>query len=325
MLGRMPRIVLLFSVLAVVFAVSAATCGVARAGPDVLDGSPGWVRPVGPPSGPLGVVSGFDPPADPWGPGHRGVDLAAPAGAEVRAPGPGRITYAGLVAGRGVLVVDHGPLQSTYEPVTASVANGDVVRAGDPIGTLAAAGSHCAPATCLHWGARSNARYIDPLSLVAAAPGTVRLLPLGNGRSPAMRRTRRCSPRAPGSRGRSPSHASPRRSACARIRSPACTSCTTAPISARPAAPASTPRRRVASPTWATGELTGCRSRSITAGWAACPSPRRTAISPGLPSRRVTPLPPGARSGWSAPAARPRGVTCTSWCMPMDRWLIRCC
>src|SRR5690606_11579067 len=179
MLGRMPRIVLLFSVLAVVFAVSAATCGVARAGPDVLGGSPGWVRPVGPPNGPLDVVSGFDPPADPWGPGHRGVDLAAPAGAEVRAPGPGRITYAGLVAGRGVLVVDHGPLQSTYEPVTASVANGDVVRAGDPIGTLAAAGSHCAPATCLHWGARSNARYIDPLSLVAAAPGTVRLLPLG--------------------------------------------------------------------------------------------------------------------------------------------------
>src|SRR5690606_41272734 len=103
MLGRMPRIVLLFSVLAVVFAVSAATCGGARAGPDVLGGSPGWVRPVGPPNGPLDVVSGFDPPADPRGPGPRRVRLAAPAGAEVRGPGLRRRASAGPRRGRGVL------------------------------------------------------------------------------------------------------------------------------------------------------------------------------------------------------------------------------
>lgn len=96
------------------------------------------------------VVAGFDPPADPWGAGHRGVDLAGTAGAPVRAALPGRVAWAGVLAGRGVVVVDHGPTRTTYEPVDATVAVGDPVAAGERIGTLAAAGSHCHPRTCLH-------------------------------------------------------------------------------------------------------------------------------------------------------------------------------
>ncbi|SDU76490.1 peptidoglycan DD-metalloendopeptidase family protein [Jiangella alkaliphila] len=139
--------------------------------------SAGWVYPVGPPGGPVDVVHGFDPPDQPWLAGHRGVDLAVTAGAEVRAAGPGTVSYAGPLAGRGVVVIDHGSLRTTYEPVTPAVAVGDEVGAGQPIGTLEPAGSHCAPAACLHWGAREGERYTDPLALVGGGP--VRLLPLG--------------------------------------------------------------------------------------------------------------------------------------------------
>ena len=44
---------------------------------------------------------------------------ATAPGAPVRAAGAGRVSYAGLLAGRGVLVVVHGALRTTYEPVTA--------------------------------------------------------------------------------------------------------------------------------------------------------------------------------------------------------------
>lgn len=122
------------------------------------------------------VVTGFDPPADPWGAGHRGVDLMGTPGQRVRAALPGRITFAGRLAGRGVVVVDHGPTRTTYEPVTASRAVGDQVGAGEVIGSLELVGSHCFPQACLHWGWLRGETYLDPLDLVGAGP--VRLLPL---------------------------------------------------------------------------------------------------------------------------------------------------
>jgi murein DD-endopeptidase MepM/ murein hydrolase activator NlpD len=127
------------------------------------------------------VARGFDPPTDPWGAGHRGVDLLGRAGQRVRAALPGRVSWAGVLAGRGVVVVDHGATRTTYEPVDATVAVGDPVGAGDAIGTLEPVGSHCAPRACLHWGWISGGgvegdTYLDPLRLVGAGP--VRLLPL---------------------------------------------------------------------------------------------------------------------------------------------------
>lgn len=168
--SRVPAtVVAAMSVALALLAVAAPGAAAPRAGE--------WVFPVGPPTGPVDVVRGFAPPEQAWHAGHRGVDLAAPAGAEVRAAGSGRITYAGPLAGRGVVVVDHGSLRTTYEPVSAGVTVGDEVNAGDPIGTLAVAGSHCAPGSCLHWGAREGERYVDPTGLVRSA--AVRLLPLG--------------------------------------------------------------------------------------------------------------------------------------------------
>jgi murein DD-endopeptidase MepM/ murein hydrolase activator NlpD len=118
-----------------------------------------------------------------WDRGHRGVDLAGRLGQPVRTALGGRVTFAGRLAGRGVVVVDQGDRRTTYEPVAAAVRVGDVVSTGAVIGSLELAGSHCFPQACLHWGLiEGREHYLDPLSLVGAAP--VVLLPLlgGGGR-----------------------------------------------------------------------------------------------------------------------------------------------
>ena len=123
------------------------------------------------------VVSGFDPPETRWGSGHRGVDLAGRVGQPVHAALAGRVGFAGTLAGRGVVVVDHGATRTTYEPVAASVSVGDAVDAGAVLGRLQLFGSHCFPRSCLHWGLiEGREHYLDPLTLVGAGP--VRLLPL---------------------------------------------------------------------------------------------------------------------------------------------------
>ncbi|WP_377321919.1 peptidoglycan DD-metalloendopeptidase family protein [Pimelobacter simplex] len=109
------------------------------------------------------------------------MDLAGRPGQEVRAALPGQVTFAGRIAGRGVVVVGHGPTRTTYEPVTASVSVGTTVAAGAVLGRLELTGSHCLPRACLHWGWIAGRTYLDPLRLVDAA-GPVRLLPLAGER-----------------------------------------------------------------------------------------------------------------------------------------------
>jgi murein DD-endopeptidase MepM/ murein hydrolase activator NlpD len=122
------------------------------------------------------VVRAFDPPDLPFGSGHRGVDLLGAPGQQVHSALPGRVTYAGRLAGRGVVVVDHGTTRTTYEPVSASVPVGALVSRGQVLGTLEAFGSHCFPRACLHWGWIRDDTYLDPLLLVGGGP--IRLLPL---------------------------------------------------------------------------------------------------------------------------------------------------
>lgn len=122
------------------------------------------------------VAARFDPPASRWGVGHRGVDLSGTVGQPVRAARAGTVTFAGRLAGRGVVVVSHGSTRTTYEPLAATVAVGDPVDAGTVIGRLELLGSHCLPRACLHWGLLEGERYLDPLTLVGGGP--VRLLPL---------------------------------------------------------------------------------------------------------------------------------------------------
>ncbi|MET1061505.1 MAG: peptidoglycan DD-metalloendopeptidase family protein [Aeromicrobium sp.] len=115
----------------------------------------------------------FAPPASDYGPGHRGVDIAAGVGDVVRAVAPGRVTFAGRVGGVPVVTVDHGTERSTYQPVRARVRVGDAVGAREVIGTLLGSPSHCAGA-CLHLGRRAGEDYLDPLDLLGG--GRFRLI-----------------------------------------------------------------------------------------------------------------------------------------------------
>ena len=133
---------------------------------------------------PVSVVTGFDPPAQRWLPGHRGVDLAGAPGSPVLAPADGTVTFAGAVGGRPVVSVDHGGgLRTTYEPVTAEVRAGEVVAAGARIGRLRAGHPGCPAVACLHWGVRvasggpsgDDDDYVDPLALLADTHRPIRL------------------------------------------------------------------------------------------------------------------------------------------------------
>ncbi|GAA2150205.1 peptidase M23-like protein [Humibacillus xanthopallidus] len=124
------------------------------------------------------VARRFDPPDQPWLPGHRGVDLVGAVGQAVHSPTDGTVTYAGRLAGRGVVVVTHaGGLRSTFEPVSSTVGVGTAVAQGDPVGAISAEAGHCAPVTCLHWGVLRGRTYLDPLAFVGRA--RIVLLPLG--------------------------------------------------------------------------------------------------------------------------------------------------
>ncbi|MEU1083591.1 M23 family metallopeptidase [Streptomyces sp. NPDC005908] len=131
------------------------------------------------------VLRGWEPPATVYGAGHRGVDLAAAPGTPVRAVADGRVSFAGRVAGKGVVSVElagtgEPPLRTTYEPVRASVTEGTEVAAGEVIGTVEATGSHCT-APCAHWGLLRGDTYLDPLSLLPPwllDRGPSRLLPV---------------------------------------------------------------------------------------------------------------------------------------------------
>lgn len=127
---------------------------------------------VAPVPGP--IVRGFDPPAQEWSAGHRGIDLLADPGTTVVAALPGTISFAGSVAGRPVVVVDHGTTRTTYEPVSTTRTPGERVVAGDAIGVLQP-GHSCAGGDCLHLGWRRADHYLDPSSLFAKAG--IRLLP----------------------------------------------------------------------------------------------------------------------------------------------------
>jgi len=132
----------------------------------------GWPLDPAPP-----VRRRFEPPAQRWEAGHRGVDLAAVVGQPVLAASGGEVTFSGVVAGRGVVTVTHGGgLRTTYEPLDQRAARGMAVARGAQIGLVSATVGHCAPATCIHWGAISGGTYMDPLGLLGLVHAV--LLPL---------------------------------------------------------------------------------------------------------------------------------------------------
>lgn len=138
-------------------------------GAAVADGSEPWTWPL--PG--HDVRERFDKPESAYGPGHRGVDLAASAGDTVRAVAAGRVAFVGPVAGTPVVTIEHGRERSTYQPVSSRLEVGDSVTAGQAIGTLLGSPSHCA-GPCLHLGRVVGEDYLDPLELLAS--GRFRLI-----------------------------------------------------------------------------------------------------------------------------------------------------
>src|SRR5512139_3782977 len=93
-----------------------------------MSSAPVWTWPL---SGQPRVTRGFEPPPRPWLAGHRGVDLAGTAEQAVRAAGDGVVAFAGRIADRGVVSVEHaGGLRTTYEPVSSTVDEGATVVVG---------------------------------------------------------------------------------------------------------------------------------------------------------------------------------------------------
>jgi murein DD-endopeptidase MepM/ murein hydrolase activator NlpD len=171
----MPVVRLLCSPLALAAAVGVVVpLAVASPVPHAVPAA-SWSWPLRP--APDRVIRDFDPPAEPWLPGNRGIDLAGHRGEVVHAAGAGVISYAGKIAGIGVISVTSGALRTTYEPLRVGVHRGQTVAAGSVLGTLTLAGSHCAPEACLHWGLLRGDAYLDPLALLGLEQ--VRLLPLG--------------------------------------------------------------------------------------------------------------------------------------------------
>lgn len=142
-----------------------------------------WTWPLGAPLGVDGsgtpvILRPFEPPVHRWDAGHRGVDLAGAVGEPVLAAGAGVVLFAGRVVDQGVVVVGHGAMRTSYQPVSALVSVGERVEAGQTLGTLDS--GHCAQAACLHWGLLTGhdhaTVYYDPLLLLGC--GAVRLEPL---------------------------------------------------------------------------------------------------------------------------------------------------
>lgn len=130
------------------------------------------------PLGPIPQVTRpFEQPETDYGPGHRGVDLAAAPGQQVLAAGPGVVIFSGQVAGRGVVSIDHdGGLRTTYEPISPTVPAGTQVFAGQPIGTVNPGHPGCSIEACLHWGVRRGDEYLNPLALIRTE-SVIRLKP----------------------------------------------------------------------------------------------------------------------------------------------------
>ncbi len=123
-----------------------------------------WTAPVDAP-----ITDSFRPPDHRYGPGNRGIEYGTEPGQDVLAVADGVVEFAGPVAGRPVIVIDHGAgLRSSYvHLLEGSVGRGLVVGRGQRI---------AAADTAFHLGARRERRYVDPADLIERRCLVVRLV-----------------------------------------------------------------------------------------------------------------------------------------------------
>jgi hypothetical protein len=126
------------------------------------------------------IAQRFEAPATAYGSGHRGLDYGVDPGTLVRAASAGVVTFAGRVAGRNAVTIDHGQgLETTYTILAEiRVAAGELVGQGRYLGTTAEA--HPGAATGLHFGVKLRDQYVDPLDYLGPVEvaGAIHLVPL---------------------------------------------------------------------------------------------------------------------------------------------------
>jgi len=107
------------------------------------------------------VGNGFGPRGSHF---HAGIDLLAGAGTAVRAAAPGRVAYAGPIAGgwgRLVVVAHARSVRTLYAHLSAvDVAVGEQVGAGSRVGAVGASGNATGPH--LHFEVRLRGAAVDP-------------------------------------------------------------------------------------------------------------------------------------------------------------------
>lgn len=98
---------------------------------------------------------------------HMGVDIAAPRGTVIVSPGPGLVIRSEYASGYGrVVEIDHGEGVVTRYGHNARllVADGQAVRAGQPIATVGMTGHTTGPH--LHYEVYVNGQAVDPLEVL---------------------------------------------------------------------------------------------------------------------------------------------------------------
>lgn len=157
---------------------------IALASPAARAGDQEWSPPV---DGP--VARGYEPPEQPFGPQHLGLDYAAGPGTPVRAAGAGVVSFAGLVGRSRSVAIEHpGARRTTYAYLRrVTVRSGRAVRRGDVVGFSGGTGPRHEP-DVVHFGYRAQGRPQDPAQLFEPPRPRISLAPMD---APACRYTGR--------------------------------------------------------------------------------------------------------------------------------------
>lgn len=113
------------------------------------------------------VFDPFRPPAHIGAPGNRGLEYANSQGLIVAAAASGSVSFAGPVAGRNVITIEHADgVRTTYSGLSEFwVRSGDYSNQGSAIAVAT---------TGFHFGARIRDHYLDPQVLLDASQGDER-------------------------------------------------------------------------------------------------------------------------------------------------------
>jgi len=131
------------------------------------------------------VLTPFRNGSDPYAAAqHRGIDIAAPAGADVVAAVAGTVRHAGVAGDSGLTVsVRAGDHDVSYLHLSAvSVKEGQAVAAGTRLGSVGTSGRRSVTAPHLHFGVRragDRHAYLNPLDFLAPVPVGPREAPRG--------------------------------------------------------------------------------------------------------------------------------------------------